>query len=224
MTEAVPLTQEEVDTFLTAVEWLLGLVGAQQVANAWSSPSALSRYTTGGLAAHGLSGSLLRLHQVVRDPAPDGLRRITVADAFGPNRMDGPDDDDPLFVTLRTGSEQLAERGPAGLLETCVAPLEALRTALPQCDAERGVAMVRVPDGQLSLRDFLRTRVLEAVVHGDDLVASIPDWEPPEPPAAAVEVSLGLCFELAVARVGGLTALRAFTRGERAEADALRVL
>jgi hypothetical protein len=218
------LSSEEVSAYVGAVEWVEALIGSDEIGHAWSSPSALTRYSTGGLAAHAVGGVVLRLLQVLDEPPPVGARRTDVAEAFGPNRMEGPEDDDPLFVTLREGYEQLAERGQAALLETCAVPFTRLRELLPHAEADRAVPMVRVPDGQLSLRDYLRTRVLEAVVHGDDLVASVPGWQPPAPPADAVTVCLDICLELAVARVGGTSALRAFTRSERAEPDALRVL
>ena len=88
----------------------------------------------------------------------------------------------------------------------------------------RPVAVIRVSGAQTSLREYLRTRVLELVVHGDDLVCSVPGLAAPDPPPGSLEVSLAVCLELAQARVGGLAALRAFTRSERALPGALRVL
>jgi hypothetical protein len=46
----------------------------------------------------------------------------------------------------------------------------------------------------------------------------------PDPPTAAVAVSLDVCLELARSRVGDLAAVRAFARTERALPEALRVL
>jgi hypothetical protein len=218
------LTAHEVSTYFAAADWVLGLVGSDEVARAWSEPSALTRYSTGGVAAHVLMGAVLRLEQVLDEAEPSDRRRVGPAEAFGPNRMDGPDNDDPLFDALRSRSEQLAEAGPHELLRSVALPYARLRDLLPQSAADRAVSLIRLPDGQLSLRDTLRTRVLELVVHGDDLAASVTGWEPVAPPADAVDVCLTLSLELAVARVGGLSALRAFTRAERAEPDALRVL
>jgi hypothetical protein len=218
------LSAREVGIYAAAVDWLLELVASDEVAKAWAEPSALSRYSTGGVAAHALSGAVLRLAQLVEEPEPSDRRRVGVPEAFAPNRMAGPDDDDPLFVMLRSGSEQLAERGPAALLETCAAPYARLREVLPVTRAERAVSLVRVPEGQMSLRDYLQTRLLEIVVHGDDLVAGIEGWDPADPPADAVGVCLQVCLQLAQAQAGGLGALRAFTRAERAAPGSLRVL
>jgi hypothetical protein len=95
---------------------------------------------------------------------------------------------------------------------------------LDEASATRAVAVIRVGGAQIALRDYLRTRVLELVVHGDDLVCSVPNLVVPAPPAGSLEVSLHVCLELAQDRVGGLAALRSFTRSERALPGALRVL
>jgi hypothetical protein len=90
--------------------------------------------------------------------------------------------------------------------------------------AGRAIPVVRVPGGPVSLHDYLLTRVLEVVVHGDDVARSIPAMQVTEPPAAALTVRLDVCPELACSRAGSLGALRAFTRGERAQTDPRRVL
>jgi hypothetical protein len=95
---------------------------------------------------------------------------------------------------------------------------------LDNAEAARAVAVIRVSGAQVPLRDYLRTRVLELVVHGDDLICSVPGLAAPGPPPGSLEVSLGVCLQLAQGRVGGLAVLRAFTRGERALPGALRVL
>jgi hypothetical protein len=99
-----------------------------------------------------------------------------------------------------------------------------MATLLPALRADRAVPLLRLPDAATSLADYLRTRVLELVVHGDDVVASVAGLVVADPPAAAVETCLGLCMELARAQLGDLQALRAFTRSERAAPDALRIL
>jgi hypothetical protein len=149
---------------------------------------------------------------------------VTLADFCGPNRVAQPDDDDPLFAVLRAGAEEVALEGQAALLERCRSARSTLAVRLPTIPANRAVPVVRIAGGVVSLRDYLRTRVLEVVVHGDDLVASVKGCDAPDPPPAAVEVCLELCLELARAQLGDLAALRAFTRAERADPDALRIL
>jgi hypothetical protein len=218
------LTPAEVESYLAAVDWLTAVIGLPEVAAAWDRPSALADYSVGGVAAHAVHGGLLRLEGLLREPAPPFVHAVSVADYFGPNRVSHPGDVDPLFVALRARSEAVAQRGPDALVTSCRESRAALADRLRHSEADRPVAVARVPGGTTPLSDYLRTRVLEVVVHGDDLMASVEGLRTPEPPAAAVEVCLLVCVELARARVGDMAALRAFSRSERAAPDALRVL
>ena len=210
--------------YLDAVAWLIDLLGNGDLASVWDGPSALAHYTVGGLAAHAVHGGALRLEQLLREPEPSGGRAVGVGEYFGPNRIGDSGDDDPLFASLRAGAEEVGRQGRGAVVAACTASRDGLARLLPLSPADRAMPSARVPDGQAPLSDYLRTRVLEVIVHGDDLVASVSGWRAPDPPAAAVEVCLSLCVDLARARVGDVAALRAFTRAERAIPGALRVL
>ncbi len=218
------LAADEVATYLSAVAWLIELLRHDDVASVWDGPSALAHYTVGGVAAHAVQGGLLRLEQLLADPEPSGGRVVLVGEYFGPNRMADPGDDDPLFALLRARAEEFARQGPGAVAAACMASRDELARVLPQARADRAMPSARVPEGRAPLSDYLRTRVLEVIVHGDDLAASVSGWSAPDPPPAAVEVCLALCVDLARARVGGVATLRAFTRAERAHPGALRVL
>ena len=218
------LEPHEIDTYLDAADWLIEVLGGAELAQAWGQPSAVARYSIGGMAAHAVHGGVVRLIQVLQEPEPANGHPVTLVDFCGPNRMAQPDDDDPLFAALRAGAEEVALKGQPALLESCRSARSTLAVRLPAMPANRAVSVVRIAGGVVSLRDYLRTRVLEVVVHGDDLVASVKACDAPDPPPAAVEVCLELCLELARAQLGDRAALRAFTRAERADPDALRIL
>jgi hypothetical protein len=218
------LGSHEIGAYLDAADWLIEVLGGPELAQAWGQPSAVARYSIGGMAAHAVQGGVVRLIQVLNDPEPADGHPVTLADFFGPNRMAQPDDDDPLFAVLRAGAEEVALQGQPALLESCRSARSTLAVLLPTIPANRVVSVVRIVGGVVPLRDYLRTRVLEVVVHGDDLVASVSGCDAPDPPSAAVEVCLELCLELARAQLGDLAALRAFTRAERTDTDALRIL
>ena len=173
---------EDVATYFGAVEWLLDVLGRGRSGAGVARASALTRYSTGGVAAHAVQGGILRLEQLLLEPEPTGTRRVDIPEFFGPNRMASVDDDDPLFVLLRAGAEDGAGAGPAALLEMARRSVAQLAELLPATPADRAIPLVRVPDGQVPLSEYLRTRVLEVVVHGDDVVASIDGWHPPDPP------------------------------------------
>ncbi|HVA06759.1 MAG TPA: maleylpyruvate isomerase N-terminal domain-containing protein [Acidimicrobiales bacterium] len=218
------LTPREIATYLGAVDWLVEILGRSEVVQAWDAPSALARYTTGGVAAHAVYGGVIRLVQLLEEPEMTSASPLAVADFFGANRVNEPTDDDPLFVLLREGAEKAARRGHPRLVSTCTAARAELAHRLPLTPANRILPVARVPGAGTTASDYVRTRVLEVVVHGDDLVASAAIGGVPDPPAAAMEVCLGLCLELARAHAGDVGVLRAFTRAERSEPGALRVL
>jgi hypothetical protein len=212
-----------VDAYLGAVDWLRDNLGRPEVVGAWAEPSVVADYTIGGIAAHAVH-SVLWLEQLLRDSEPAGFRQVSIAEFFGTNRVEGSVDSDPFSASLRAAAEAFALTGAPVVIAACTASRDELVGLLTAAAANRAVPVVRVAGGQVCLQDYLRTRVLEVVVHADDVASSVPGLLVADPPPAAIEVSLGVCLEMAQARAGGVGALRAFTRAERAESDALRIL
>jgi hypothetical protein len=224
------LSRDEVDAYVAAVDWLRGILSRAELAEVWGEPSAVAHYTVGGMAAHAVHG-VVWLEQLLTDAEPVGLRPVTMGEFFGLNRVDDPADpntpEDAFSASLRAAAEGFARTGVGTVNLALTASRDQLVGVLDLALESRPVAVIRVTGAQISLREYLRTRVLELVVHCDDLVCSVPGLVAPDPPAGSMEVSLGVCLQLAQAaqaRVGGLAALRAFTRSERALPGALRVL
>jgi len=67
----------------------------------------------------------------------------------------------------------------------------------------------------LTFEDFLVTRMMEIVVHSDDLAVSL-DREPPTWPAGVLEPVLSLLTGVAVMRHGQAAVVRTLSRAERA--------
>jgi hypothetical protein len=220
--EVPALSRELVDAYLSAVDWLRGILRRSEIAEAWGQPSAVPDYTVGGMAAHAVHG-VVWLEQLLKDTEPAGLRPVTIAGFFGLNRVEG-DAVDPFAASLRAAAEAFALTGATVVTAACTTARDELVELLDGASSARAVPVIRAAGGQVSLCDYVRTRVLEVVVHGDDIVCSVPGLTVPDPPSGALEVSLGVCLEMARARVGDLGALRAFTRAERAQPEALRVL
>ncbi len=211
-----------VEAFSLAGEATSSLVASSEVAQAWERPSALPGYATGELAAHVLLATA-RLRDVLRDDEPTAATVVDLAAFYGPNRLDDPSDlDAGLHPIIRRAGADAAERGPGAVAAQLREVVEDLTVRLPGEDPGRLVPVVNVRHGATTLEAYLRTRVVELVVHGDDLAASV-GLAYAVPPAAA-DVVLGVCLELARARAGDLDVVRAFVRAERAEPDVLRVL
>jgi hypothetical protein len=165
---------------------------------------------------------VLWLEQVLKDAEPSGLRRVTVPEYMGLNRVDG-ESDDPFGASLRSAAEAFAETGAHIVAAALTVSRDELVTLLGAASASRAVPVIRVAGAYAPLSEYLPTRILEAIVHGDDVASSVPSLQFPDPPPRAVAAGLEVCMELARARVGDREALRAFTRDERAIPDALRV-
>jgi hypothetical protein len=75
--------------------------------------------------------------------------------------------------------------------------------------------------GTMNLDDYLQTRLVEIVVHDDDLAMSV--GLPTNIPAEAISLAVDHLFAVARLQHGDLAVLRAFARRERDESQALRV-
>ena len=92
---------------MAGVDWLRGILGRAELAAAWDEPSAVARYTVGGMAAHAVHG-VVWLQQLLTDAEPVGLRPVTVGEFFGPNRVDDVDvegSEDAFSASLRVAAE-----------------------------------------------------------------------------------------------------------------------
>ncbi len=199
------------DAFLDAGATVLALVDLPEVAARWTEPSALPRLSVGGLAVH-LGNQVVRAAQLVtRDP--EGLPVLADADEhYARSAWTTAAPQDP--VNDRSPDEAAALDGPAALHARVVEHLDVVRDALVS-GAARDVVPVPWAGWALRREDFLLTRMLEVVVHADDLAVSVGVGTPtfPDPVFAPVR---DLLVRLAVARHGQARVVAALARRERA--------
>ena len=208
-----------------ALDAAVAAVSRPEVATRWDEPSALDGLTVGGLVAHLLIATE-RAAAVLEAPAPDPsvVRVVGLAEFYGPNRIAAADDlGTGLPALLRDGASARAAAGPAAAVAEVAALPARLRPLLASAEEDRLVPVVQVRDGAARLDDYLTSRVVELVVHTDDLACSL-GLELPEVDPGALAVVTRAFVDLAVARSGGRAVVRAFARRERADADVLRVL
>jgi Mycothiol maleylpyruvate isomerase N-terminal domain len=203
------------ELYLSVAASAARLLAAPQVAAAWQEPSALPKLGVQGLAGH-LAGQIFFIPQILAEPVP-AEERISIHEYYARLSWIGSDLDDPFNVRIRSGGELEAEDGPAALAARARATVEELRTALTQA-ADRSVRRPTWGAWSISLDDFVTSRLLELVVHSDDLAYSV-GVPTPEPPAEAVEIVVDLLSRIALRRHGAVNVLRAFTRAERAPAS-----
>lgn len=203
------------DLFLSTATAATDALHDDHVAHAWDQPSALPGMTVGGLVAHTARAVLTVDHYLAAPPPPAGA---TPVDAAGYLLTALPDTARQSEVNQRVLAR--AEEGGATGLVTVAATLrtalDALHRQLPDVPDDRVVAVL----GGLAvtLDDYLATRVLELVVHLDDLAASVEQFTPPGLPPAAARVAVGLLAEAARRRHGTAAMVAALARAERAPA------
>lgn len=230
-------------TYLEAAARAVDLIGDERVASRWHEESVLPGMTVGVLAAH-LGRSLTQVEflldldrdsdsgldsgsdlDVGRDAGggPGGTN-VVVIDAstyFGTFEGIADRESDVSRGVIRRGTES-AEKGVVAVVAQCRETLDRLRSRLASEPADRRLSVAHRPGEIISLDDYLRTRLVEFAVHTDDLSLSIGAVlaSPPAALAAAVDVLVGAAH----VRHGDLAVLRALSRRERDEFDALHVL
>jgi hypothetical protein len=151
------------------------------------------------------------------EPAEAGISAASYFDTV----IRSADISDPANQAIRARGEEAAAGGAAALASDARGTLERLTSRLA---SEAPGRRVRVAGGLvMTLDEYLRTRVVELVVHADDLAASV-GVEPAPPQPATTAVAIDVLVGVARIRHGDMAVLRALARRERDTAGALRVL
>lgn len=212
------------DVLLDAAAATRPLVASPAVAARWEEPSPLAGMTVGALAGHLLRALTTMLTALDGDPdtsappldAPGYF--LSVGAVSGPG---GPDLGSPLHVGVRERAAAEAAGGAGDVLARWDAAFAVLADRLPREDPHR---LVAARDGRpLPLAEYAITRLVELVVHGDDLAAGVGALPPPladEAHRLVVECLVGV----AARRHGWPAVVRALARRERDAVEALRVL
>jgi len=212
------------EIFLAAAAATRPLVADPAVAAAWAAPSALPGMTVGDLTGHLLRALTTLAAALDAEPGPAG----PVVDAPGYflsiDGLAGPGGADltaPLHVGIRARAADEAAGWPGSVVARWDAAAAELGVRLPAADSR---SLVAARGGRpMALTEYAVTRLVELVVHGDDLAASV---GLPPPPVGDVAVGLVVDCLVAVAlrRHGGPAVVRALARRERDTVEALRVL
>lgn len=215
--------QRTLEAFFSVSELAASVLAEPAVAACWEEPSVLRGMSTGALAGH-LVGATLRTESTLDALLPPAPKLLTLAEFYGPNRVSSADElQDEFHIFIRRDGENRATKGPQAVGDSFRSLMGRLHERLPGEPTDRVVPTLRVEGGVARLRDYMATRVVELVVHLDDLAvsASLPLIEVP---TIAASVTLETFLEIARGVNGDLAVLRAFARGERSDPGILRVL
>jgi hypothetical protein len=190
----------------------LDLIQQAEVCDQWLQPSALPKMSIGALACH-LGRQVVRAAELL--PVATDVAPLDCVDAHYQRAawVTTTSPDDP--PNDRSADDSDAALGAAALTDRTAEALGEVRrllTAGMACD------VVLIPWQGWSLRrgDFLLTRMLEIVVHTDDLAISL-GVPAPEFPAEVFAPVRDLLVRLAVERHGQSAVISALTRSERTQ-------
>jgi hypothetical protein len=218
----VPSPSELVrDSFLATAAEARGLIAARAVAAKWNEPSVLDSMTVGALAGHLARAGFVvigYLDSSDSDDAHDAGALLT-ADQYFEALLPAPEMAEAIHAGIRARAADEAAVGPAALVARIDATLGELDERLAVEPPERTVTVFG--GHVLPLDEYLVTRMVELVVHCDDLAASA-GLEAPEFDQLTMACVIGCMLAMVRARHGDLAVMRGFARRERDVIGALR--
>lgn len=165
-----------------AVEAAAELMSRPSVGAAWDEPSALAGMTVGGLAAHlvrGAGATIAYLDRTPVDAEPEGdlLTPVTYFHAAL---------DSPIHEQIKQVSEDESAIGHQATAAKCAELATKLGRRLVDEPADRLIGALG--GRMLTLDDFCRTRLIEVLLHLDDLSISVGERRPETNPSGVAIV------------------------------------
>ena len=170
------------------------------------------------LVGHLVVGGILRIEEaLVTEPTAD-VEPVTAARLLSWVPLES---DDGVHGQVREVAATHAEAGVDSLIERATTSLDRVGPMLQEEGLERVVAYPWAPDLTMTVRELLRSRVLELVVHIEDVAASI-GADDFALDTDAVRIACQLGIDINVERYGAAAVIRALCRREQYGTDALR--
>ena len=200
--------------FLEAASAAVELLEDPAITARWEGPSALAGYTVGGLAAHLGRAVSTPLGYLDAEPA-ERPANTDAAHYFLEALGDHDPVDSDLHRAVRQRSDDMAASGPLAVLDATRAALQSLTGRLEVEPADR--VLVVFGGTAMMLDEYLETRIVELVIHADDLAASCPGMGEKAMPAPAWATARRVIAEVAAKRAGDRAFVLGLSRSERAQ-------
>lgn len=204
------MDERTAQAFMDAARISGDLARRPQVAERWTEESACAGMTVGGLAHHLVSQLTNTNRLLAAEPRDDDP--IALLEHYERAAWVTADVDDDVNVQIREGADKDAAGGPDGLPQLIDDALAALPDLLRQ---SADAVCIPWQGWSLTTENYLTTRMMEMVVHSDDLAASVGVPTPEFPEAVLVPV-FGLLTGVAARRHGQAAVVRALSRPQRA--------
>lgn len=186
------------------------------VAKAWDHDSALPEFSIAGLAGH-TAFQVFSVRTALDPVDPGDTPLVALMDHYRKAAWRTTPITSQANTRIREVGDEVASEGPQALAKSLTTALDELA---PQLDDLENDHVIYVPNWgyRVSLEDYLLTRVMEMVVHLDDLAVSA-DIEPVELSDGTNRHAIALLSDLATLRHGSRSLVRAFARSERSTGD-----
>ena len=204
---------EVVGLFLGGAQVVLAAVADGAVGRAWDAPSTLEGQAVSGLVGHLARGGVWVVGDYLDGAVPTGDPDFDSAAQYYAGMLDRMTANDHRAVRERGAS--IAEVGQAALVATLSERLAALEVQLRSEPADRLVAVIG--GKTLRLDEYLKTRLIEQIVHLDDLARSVgraQGWQV-APEAEALVLAVGV--DIGSRRHGAASMVRSLYRSGFAE-------
>lgn len=205
------------DITVDAARKAADLVGSSEVAARWDDASALDGMTVGALAAHLVRATGATLAYLDRtDPGSRPSGELLTKAAYFRHAIESP-----IHERIKEVSADEAAAGPTDVAATARQVADDLARRLPSEPVDRLIGALH--GEMLTLDDFCRTRMIETIVHIDDLAHSVDLPTPDFDPAATGEV-IEILTTIGRAVHGDWAVIHALGRAERAPSGVFPVL
>lgn len=203
------------EDFLATARIALDLLRHEQVAANWDRPSALPEFGVSGLAGHLAYQALPLPGMISAQPGDEPV--VSLMEHYARARWTDLDVDSEFHTRIRAGGEKLAADGHADLCARFERTLRELEESLPGLE-DRGLRMPHWGPWSVQVDEYLVSRLMEFVVHSDDLAVSV-GVETPEFPRRVNETVIDLLTRMALNKRRAIDVVRALSRKERAPQD-----
>jgi hypothetical protein len=206
------------DAYLRSAAAAVELIGRRELGERWNDPTVLEEFEMGALAGH-LARGILTVYWYLDMPEPDGAV-VSASEYFAESPAAGGSVHSEANAQVRARGEETARGGWARLYLDVGKAADRLADRLATEPASRLIPAV----GQaLTIDEYLKTRIVELVIHIDDLARSL-ELPTPELPYEATTIAIAVLVGTARVRHGDRAVLNALARRELDTREALRVL
>ncbi|WP_028709052.1 maleylpyruvate isomerase N-terminal domain-containing protein [Propionicicella superfundia] len=201
---------------LPAVDRVGELVARPQIERSWERDSSCEGMTVGGLTRHLVQQPATVADRLAGDPdAGAGAGTVGLAEHYARAAWANADLDEAPNTSIRDAANAEAASGHAAAVHALSEARARLAGVLPGAPA---TVFLPRQGWWLATDDFIVTRLMEMVVHADDLAVSV-GLPTPAFGAETIDAVLRLLAMLSVRRHGEAALIRTLTRPQRASRD-----